>query len=90
MTLAQQPNMTEVIGLLRELPMSSLSMEADLRDVFEMCMTRSKNGQGEKAQELADEFDELRHTEKYSINSSHHRSKHLTTRVLSRKNRNNI
>ena len=87
---ARQPNMTEVVGLLREMLMASLSMEADLRDFFEVCKTRGRDGQGEKAQKFADELDEVRHTERHNIKISYHRSRRLTIRVFSRKNGNNI
>ena len=55
--------MTEVVGLLRELLTSSLSMEADLRDFLEVCKTQGRDGQGGRAQEFVDELDEVRHTE---------------------------
>ena len=86
----RRPNMTEVIGLLHELLMSSLSMETDLHDFFEACKTWGRDGRGEKAQEFADELDEVRHTERHNVDSSHHRSRHLATWVFSRKNGNNI
>ena len=63
----QRPNMSEVVGLLRELLMSSISREADLRDFLEICKTRGRDGQGEKAQEFADELDMVRHTERHNI-----------------------
>ena len=87
---AQQPNMTEVVGLLRELLMSSLSMEADLRDFFEVCKTQGGVGQRGRAQEFADELDEVRHTERRNNNSSHQNSRPWTARVFARKNRRNI
>ena len=59
----QRPEMMEVVGLLRKLQMSSLSIE-DLRDFFEVCKTRGRDGQGEKARRFADKLDEVRHTEK--------------------------
>ena len=83
---ARQPSMTEVVELLRELLMSSLSMEADLRDFFEACKTQGQDGQGGKAQEFADELDEVRHTGRHNINSSHHQSRRLTTHNFPRKN----
>ena len=82
--------MTEVVGLLRELQMSSLFMEADLRDFLEVCKTRGMDGQGEKARKFADKLDEVRHIVRHNVNSSHHRSRHLTTRIFLRKNGSNI
>lgn len=82
--------MTEVLELLCEMVVSSLSMEAGLRDFFEVCKTQGKDGRGEKAQGFADELDEVRHTEMHITNSSHHKSRHLTTQVFARKNRSNI
>ena len=87
---AQRPNMTEVIGLLSELLMSSLSMEGDLRDFFKVCETQGRDGLGEKAREFADELDEVCYAERLNTNPSHHKSRHLTTRVFSRKNGRNI
>ena len=87
---AQQPNITEVIGLLHDLLASSLSMETDLHDFFNVCMTQGRDDQGEKAQEFADELDEVRHTERHNVNSPHHISRPLSARVFSRKNGSNI
>ena len=87
---AQQPNMTEVIGLLHGLLMSSLSMEADLRDFFEVCKTQGMDGRGEKAQKFADELDEVRRTGRHNVDSSHNQSRRLTSQVFTRKNGNNI
>ena len=87
---AQQLNMTEVVGLLGELLMSSLFMEADLRDFLEVCKTRGRDGQGEKARRFADKLDEVRHTQRHSVNSSHHRFRHLKTRIFPRKNKSSI
>ena len=84
--LTQRPNMTEVVRFLRKLLMVPLSMEADLRDFFEVCKTQGRDGQGEKAQEFADELDEVRHAERRNVHSSHHKSRHLTTLVFPRKN----
>ena len=86
----QRPNMTEVVGFLRKLLMYSRSMEADLRDFFEVCKTRGRDGQGKKARKFADEFDEVRHAEKHNVNFSHHKSRHLTIQVFPRKNENSI
>jgi len=69
---AQRPAMTEVIGLLQEVLVSSLSIEASLRDFLQVCKTRGKDGQGEKAQEFADRLDEVRHTERHNIRFSPH------------------
>ena len=103
---AQQPNMTEVVGLLRELlmppprellmpppremPMPPLFVEADLCDFLEVCKTRGRDGQEVKAREFADKLDEVRHTERHGVNSSHHRSRHLTTWIFPRTNESNI
>ena len=87
---AQQPNMTEVVGLLRELLMSSFSMETNLRNFLEVCKTRGVDGQGEKAQKFADKLDEVRHIDWHNINSSHHGSRHLATQIFPRKNGGNI
>ena len=82
---AQRPNMTEVVELLRKMLASSLSVEGDLGDFFEMCRTRGKDGRGEKAQEFADELDEVRHVERHDIDSSHCKSRHLRTQAFTRK-----
>ena len=82
--------MTEVVGLLRELLMYSLSMDADLHDFLEVCKTRGMDDQGGKAWKLADELDEVRHTESHNVSSSHHRSRHLATRIFLGKNGSNI
>ena len=87
---AQQPDMTEVVGLLCELLMPSLSLEADLHDLFEGSHTQGRDGRREKAQGFADELDEVRHTERHNVNSSHRRSRHLTAQVFSRKKGKNI
>ena len=60
---SERPDMTEVVGLLRKMVISSLSMEADLLDFFEVCKAQGRGGRREKAQEFADELDEVRHTE---------------------------
>ena len=85
----EHPDMTEVIGLLRKMVISSLSMEADLLDFFEVCKARGRDGRQEKAQEFADELDEVRHTEIRIDGSSHHRSRHSITQVFPRKNGSN-
>ena len=69
---AQRPTMTEVIELLRELLVSSLSIEADLNDFLQACKTWEKDDQEKKAQELADRLDEVRRTGGYNIASSHY------------------
>ena len=61
---ARRPTMTEVIGHLHELLVSSLSIEADLRDFFRACGTLRENDRGEKAQDFADRFDEVCRTER--------------------------
>ena len=82
--------MTEVVELLHELLASSLSLETDLHGFFKVCVTQGRDGRGERAQEFADELDEVRHTERHSVNFSNHRSRHLTTWVFPRKNGSNI
>lgn len=67
---AQRPSITEVIRLLRQLLVSSLSIEADLRDFFDVCKTHGMDGQGEKAREFAEELDEVRYAEGQNVNSS--------------------
>ena len=83
---AQRPNMMAVVGLLCEMVVSSLSMEAALRDFFKVCKTQGRDGRGEKAQEFADELDEVRYTEILIAGSSHRKSRHLTTQDFSRTN----
>ena len=78
--------MTEMIGLLRELLVYSLSMEADLRGFSEVCKTQGRDGQGEKAREFTAELDEVRHAERRDVNSSHCASRHSTIQTFSRKN----
>ena len=87
---AQRPNMTEVAGFLRELSLSPFFMEAGLRDFFETCKIQGRDGRGEKAREFVDELDEVRHAERHNVNSSHHKSRYLTTQLFHRKNGNNI
>ena len=62
---AQRPNITEVAGLLRELSLSPLSMEADLLNFFQVCKTQSRDHR-ERAQEFANELDEVRHAERHA------------------------
>ena len=87
---AQRPTMTEVIGLLRELLVSSLSIEADLRDFFRECGTLEGNDRGEKAQEFADRFDQVCHVKRYDIRSYHHPSRLLAMVVFTNENASNI
>lgn len=47
--------------------MSSLSMEAHLHDFFEVCKSQGKDGQQEKAQEFADELDEVRYAGRHHL-----------------------
>ena len=66
--------MAEVVGLLRELVVSSPPIETDLYDFFQACEILGKYDQAEKeqekaqkkakerAQEFADGLDEVRHT----------------------------
>ena len=56
----QRPNMTEVVKLLRKMLRLSLSMEGDLDEFFEACKSQGRDGQGERAQEFADDLDEVR------------------------------
>ena len=60
---AKRPTMTEVVELLRELLVLSLSIEADLSNFFRARGTLGKDDQGQKAQEFADRLDEVCHTE---------------------------
>ena len=85
---AQRPTMTEVIELLRELLVSSLSIEADLSDFLQACRTWDKDDQTKKAQELADRLDEVRHTEGHNITSSHNTSRPLTMQIFTNENGN--
>jgi len=87
---ARRPTMTEVIGHLRELLVSSLSIEADLRDFFRACGTLKENDRGEKAQDFADRFDEVCRTERSGIKSSHHPSRFLTIVIFTNENASNI
>ena len=59
--------MMEVVELLDELLASSLSIEADLNNFFHGRQALGKDEQVQKAQEFADRFDEVRHTDTYSI-----------------------
>ena len=56
--------MTKVVGLLHKLLVPSLSIEVGLNDFFQVCKTRGKGRQREKAQEFADMLDEVRHTKR--------------------------
>ena len=86
----ERPDMTEVVGLLRKMATSSLSMEADLLNFFEVCKDQGRDGQQEKAQEFADELDEVRYTEMRIDSSSHRKSRRSITQVFTRKNGSNI
>jgi len=79
---AQRPTMTEVVELLRELLVSSLSIEADLNGLLQAYKTWDKDGQGKKAQEFADRLDEVCHTEGHAIASSHHISRFLMLQIF--------
>ena len=74
----QRPAMTEVVRLLRELLVSSLSIEADLRDFFQVYKSWGRDNQGEKAQEFADRLDEVRHDVGHNIRAPHHTSRFST------------
>ena len=84
----QRPTMTEVIELLRELLVSSLSIEADLNDFIQEYRTWDKDDQGKKAQEFADRLDEVRRTEGYNILPSHHTFRSLTMKTFTNDNAN--
>ena len=58
----QRPAMTEVVRLLREVLVSSFSIEDDLNDFFQVRRTWGRVDQREKAQEFADMLDKVRHT----------------------------
>jgi len=83
---AQRPTMTEVIERLRELLVSSLSIEADLNDFLQEHKTWEKSDQEKKAQELADRLDEVRRTGRHNIASSHHTSRFLTMQISTNEN----
>ena len=85
---AQRPTMTEVVELLRELLVSSLSIEADLRDFLQAYKTWDKDDQRKKAQEFADRLDKVCHTGGHIIASSHHTSRFLTLQIFTNKNAN--
>ena len=87
---ARRPNITEVAAFLREWSASSFFMETSLRYFFEVCKTQGKDGRREKAQEFVDEFDKVRHAERRNVNSSHHKSRNLTTQTFPGKNGINI
>ena len=87
---AQRPTMTEVIELLRELLVSSLSTETDLNDFLEAHKTWDKDNsdQRKKAEEFSDKLDEVRHTEGHNITLSHHTSRFLKLQILTNENAN--
>ena len=87
---ARRPIMTEVAGLLRELLASSLSVEVGLSAFFHVCNTWDKDDQRKKAWEFADRLDQVRHTEKRDIRSSHHTPRLWTTQIFTNENANNI
>ena len=99
---AQRPTMTGVVRLLRESHLSSLSVpprkplvpslsiEADLTDFFRMCKTWAKDDQREKAQDFADRFDEVRHTERHNTRFPHHTPRFLTVQIFTNENASNI
>ena len=68
---AQRPTMTEVVRFLGKLPVF-LFIEADLSDCLQACKTWDEYDQGKKAQGFADMLDEVRHTDRHNITSSHH------------------
>ena len=85
---AQRPTMTEVVELLRELLVSSLSIEADLCDFLQAYKTWDKDDQRKKAQEFADRLDKVCHTEGHIVASSHHTSRFLTLQIFTNENAN--
>ena len=86
----QRPLMTEVVGLLRKLLVSSLFVEEDLSNFFQVRRTWGKVDQGEKAQEFADRLDEVRHTDRQKIKYLHHTSRFLTIQISTNKGAGNI
>jgi len=87
---AQRPTMTEVVGLIRELLVASLSIEADLSDFFQACKTWGRDDQGEKAQEFADRLDEVCCDVGRNIRIPHHAPRFLTMQIFANINANNI
>jgi len=87
---AQRPTMTEVVGLIRELLVASLSIEADLNDFFQACKTWGRDDQGEKAQEFADRLDEVRRNVGRNIMIPHHAPRFLTMQIFANISANNI
>ena len=85
---AQRPAMTEVIELLRELLVSSLSIEADLNDFIQEYRAWDKDDQGKRAQEFSDRLDEVRHTEGHNIMPSHHTFRFLAMKIFTNDNAN--
>ena len=83
---AQRPMMVEVVGLLRELVVSSPPIETDLYDFFQACEIRGKDDQAKKAQEFADGLDEVRHTGRHNIRSPYHTSRFSTKQIFTNKN----
>lgn len=64
--------MAEVVEVLDELLASSLSIEADLNNFFHVRQALGKDEQVQKAQEFADRFDHVRHTDVYCIGLTDH------------------
>ena len=73
----RRPAITEVVELLRELPVPFHFTEEDLNDPLQVYKTLAKEYQGKRAQEFADRLDEVRHTERHNIRSPHHISRFL-------------
>jgi len=86
----QRPAVAEVIGILHEFLIYSLSIEATLRDFISACGTWDEDNQGKTAQEFADRLDEVCHAERHSIRSTHYTSRSLTNQIFTNKNASNI
>ena len=82
--------MTEVIGLLHEFLVHSLSIEAGLTDFSRACETLDEASQVQRAREFVNILDKVRRVGKCNIRSSHHTSRFLTMRIFANENANNI
>ena len=87
---AQRPTMTEVVGLIRELLVASLSIEADINDFLQAYKTWGRDDQGEKAQEFVDRLDEVRRDIRRHIIIPHHAPRFLTMQIFANISANNI
>ena len=86
----QRPAVAEVIGILQEFLVYSLSIEATLRDFISVCGTLDEDNQGKTAQEFADRLDEVRHAERHNIRSTHRTSRSLKNQIFKNKDASNI